>query len=369
MQKNKLHFQSDINLPLGFIKPSTENINDDYPVMRAGMNYNRVLKKLESSRGIKVEGSYSTALVFYSWLKRIINTKYPVYDYLSSRKTKAVLNEKAGKILIKITDHRPDLEKAPEIPWLKTFYPDKRNFLISLPDLLGMNGAWQWYVKGIRYPMLNKSLHPFYGVYFPTRMEHLIMFDEWLSKNKRNFNFALDIGTGCGILSLIIARHGIAEIHATDINPNAVYSASQELIRHPSNSKIKIEKASFFGSLNKVGGLVVFNPPWIPGVCMNITDRGTYYENGFFNSFFKDADKMMAPGSTLCIIFSSFAIEAGITAFNPIEKETFLNNNFLLEEKITKKITERTSRRSKSWLNNIRNKEKTELWIFKKQGS
>lgn len=311
------------------------------------------------------EGTWSTAIAFYSWVKKTIASRYPVTGYISSRESKNILIERTSKILVKVENHSIDLKKAPYIPWLKAFYPDHDEFLISLPDILGMNGAWQWYKNGIRYGSLKETLHPFYGVYFPTRTGHLDMFDKWLCRNRGMFSSATDIGTGCGILSFLMARQGIEKIHATDINPNAVYSTKKEIERFGLTGKIIVEHLPLFGSQNKAKGLTVFNPPWIPGSCTNNIDRGIYYESGFFTNFFNEAKKIITGGSYLVIIFSNFAIEAGITERNPIEMEIRSGRDFLLSEKITAKVNERTSGK-KSWINDIRQRENTELWILKR---
>jgi hypothetical protein len=228
-----------------------------------------------------------------------------------------------------------------------------------------LNGAWQWFKNGIKYRLLNETLHPFYGVYFPTRTGHIEMFDEWLSLNRGRFSSATDIGTGCGILSFLMAKHGIEKIHATDINPNAVYSTRKEVERLKLSGKIFIEQLPLFGSQKQAGELTVFNPPWIPGSCANNIDRGIYYENGFFRNLFTEAKRVIASGNYLVLIFSNFAIEAGIADRNPIEMEINSGTGFLLEEKITKKVIERSSGK-KSWINTIRQREKTELWILKR---
>ena len=359
----------DAKIPGDLLKPEIFEPDKNSGTFSAGMNYSRALKELESGSTLTVRGSYATAISLYSWLKNRISSKHPVYDHISSRKARRVLNETASKILAGIKGHRIDLQRAPEIPWLKEFYPDNQDFLIPLPELLGMNGAWQWYKNGVTYPVHGQRLHPFYGVYFPARTEHLVMFDNWLSDNTGKFSSGLDIGTGCGILAIIMAKHGIENIHATDINPNAVYSSSLEFARLKTVKQISVEKASLFGSPREVRGLVVINPPWIPGECLNMMDRGIYYEKGFFENFFSEAGKRMAPGSTLAIIFSNFAIEAGIAEFNPVEKITGLTNSFILKEKITGKVTERTGNLSRSWVNPIREKEETELWILQKRES
>ncbi len=346
------------------IKPGISNFNDDLPVFTGGKNYRRFLKEIEN-REIVVHGSYPTALAFYSWLKKRTLKEYPVHDYLSSRIAKEMTGRLTKKILVPVRDHRIDLDRAPAIPWLMEFYPDTPHFLITLPDLLGMNGAWQWYMNGIQYPVLPYKLHPFYGVYFPTRHEHLILFDQWLGRENNRFESAVDIGTGCGILSFMMARHGIGRIHATDINPNAVYSMLLEGKRFDPGARITIEHSSFFGSLKEVRQLAVFNPPWIPGMWAGITDRGIYYKEGFFKNFFDEAGRILIPGSVLVIIFSTFALEAGISKTHPIEDECAVRGDFRIKERINRNVTERAGR-SKNWINMIRAQEKIELWVLKK---
>ncbi|MFP4366922.1 MAG: methyltransferase [Bacteroidales bacterium] len=352
-------------LPGELVKPKIFDLNEPLPVFGAGMDYRIILNKLETHNGILVHGSFPTALAFYTWLRKKFTSKYPVHNHISSRRTREIVAEKTNKIFVRISHHKIDLEKAPEIPWLKFFYPDRKEFLISLPDILGMNGAWQWYKNGIEYPVINHRIHPFYGVYFPTRTGHLLMFDKWLEKNRDRFVNAIDIGTGCGILSFIMAKHNIKTIHATDINPNAVWSTAQEVRRLGLKGRITVEQAPFFGSLEEFGGLAVFNPPWVPGKHNDILDKGIYYEKRFFDQFFIDVENKMKPGSTLAIIFSNYAVEAGITDNNPIEYNLKRSKKLILSEKITRQVDERTTRKSKTWINRIREKEQTELWILK----
>lgn len=359
-----------VNLPAGIttslLKPIIYGEESNPASFTAGMNFNETLKVLKSGNQVVANGSFATALTFYSWVRKRINLKHPVSDHTSSRRNKKLLNEYTSRILVRVINHRVDLSHAPDNPWLKEFYPDNSYFLMSLPDFLGMNGARQWYEKGIAYSVLEESIHPFYGVYFPTRTEHINLFSNWLSTSKNEFGCAVDIGTGCGILSLLMAKCGIRDIYATDINPNAVYSTIMEANRHRYGNIIRAEQASLFGSIKKFRGLTVFNPPWIPGKCNNFMDRSIYYEKGFFENFIREADLRMQPDSKLAIIFSNFAIEAGITDINPVEEIAVMNKNFIIEDKITGKVTERSREGKKSWVNRIRENEVTELWILKK---
>ncbi len=363
---NNDRWNADGKLPASLLRPPVFESVNEYPVFRAGMDYRRALGEMEKHGGILVKGSFPTALKFYSWLKNRIAAANPARDFLSSRKTKQTASEKTRKILVRVNSHQIDLEKAPPIPWLRSFYPENHDFLIPLPDLLGMNGAWQWYEKGISYPAIPWKLHPFYGVYFPVRTGHLTMFDEWLAQKGKSFRSASDIGTGCGILGFIMASRGIGKIYGTDINPNAVYSTGMEIERLGLQDRFEIEQASFFGSAGRVNELAVFNPPWIPGKGSSITDTGIYYDRTFFDTFFSEAEKMLAPGATLVLIFSNFAIEAGITAINPVEKALGQSRCFLLAEKITAKAREKPAVPPKGWMDRIRENEKIELWVLQR---
>jgi hypothetical protein len=337
-----------------------------YPVFQAGMDYRQTRRKMEKGRGILVKGSFPTALAFYSWVKNRIGAENPVHDFASSRKAKKIISEGTGKILVRVTNHRIDLEKAPPVPWLGSFYPGNNDFLISLPDLLGMNGAWQWYEKGIRYPWIEGKLHPFYGVYFPVRTTHLELFDNWLARNRKDFHTATDAGTGCGILGFIMASRGIEKIHGTDTNPNAAFSTGREIERRGLQQRFEVEQAPFFGSAGHVGGLAVFNPPWIPGTQYSLTDTGIYYGPGFYDLFLSEAEKKLVPGATLVIIFSNFAIEAGLTESNPVENTFGRSDEFSVTEKITARAREKVASRPGNWIDRIREREMIELWVLKR---
>jgi hypothetical protein len=355
----------DSKLPDNLLKPPIIEPGE-YPVFMAGMDYRQARKTMEKGSGILVKGSFATALKFYSWVKSRIIAENPVRDFVSSGKTKKILRESTGKILVRVTRHRIDLEKAPPLPWLGNFYPDDKDFLISLSDLLGMNGAWQWYEKGISYPWIPGRLHPFYGVYFPVRTAHLDLFDRWLARKGKYYATATDMGTGCGILGFIMATRGIEKIHGTDTNPNAVYSTAKEIERRELQHRFMIEQAPFFGSSNQVDGLAVFNPPWIPGTQNSITDTGIYYDPHLFDQLLYEAETKLVPGATMVIIFSNFAIEAGITVINPVEETLGRSKKFTIAEKITAKAREKVSGRPEDWLERIREKEMVELWILKR---
>jgi tRNA G37 N-methylase Trm5 len=228
-----------------------------------------------------------------------------------------------------------------------------------------MNGARQWYEKGILFPGLNHKLHPFYGTYFPTRTEHLELFEKWLS-GKKDFKIAMDMGTGCGVLTFYMMKHGIKNIISTDINPNALYSLEQDLERTGMQAHVKLMQTSFFDGLNNTQpDLVVFNPPWIPLETHTSIDKAMYYPPGFFEEFFRQAYEKTSGTCRLVILFSTFAHSAGISEEHPVEKELQTGNRFSLIDKFTTNIHQKASPR-KDWLSQIRMHEEAELWVLRK---
>ncbi len=334
-----------------------------------GTPFGRIRNMLDNGIDICIGGTYGFAMSFYSWLKQQMGKKFPIWDYNSSRAYKHAWYDVRSKIWMGIENGVPLLEKAPQNPWLKSFYPDKNGFFITFSDFLGMNGARQWYDRGIRYPVIDHAVHPFYGVYFPTRHSHLRLFDDWIGSAK-GFHRAADIGTGCGILSFIMLKHGVHTIHATDINPNAIYSIGQDIhrlgISH--GDHIFPEHANLLGSfLPKPEDLIAFNPPWIPEQSDKILDQGCYYTPGFFERFFREMKEKCPPGTRIAILFSDFALLAGVAREHPIaEALQLFEKDFTMELCEQRPVSEKPSK-TKSWIHSIRDQEKVELYIIKKK--
>jgi len=356
------------HLPEELIKPDIRCGDENILKIQPGTTFGKIYHMLKSGRDICLCGSWGFAMAFYTWFKKKVAGSYPVTDYETSRIQQAALKKLLSGFLVQVKSHQVALDKAPPNPWLRSFYPKNKSFLISFSDLLGMNGARQWYEKGIRYPVLNHRIHPFYGVYFPTRHEHLQLLDEWLTDHN-HFQRAADIGCGCGVLSFLLYKHGIKTIHATDINPNAVYSFRRDLERQnlQVNGNFYTEQASLLGSFRpSQNDLVVFNPPWIPEKPQKTLDAAFYYENRFFDDYFDQMNQTCRPGTILALIFSDFSIAAGIEEKNPVEQALQSHQkHFSLLSRIQKPVTQKASRK-KSWIQQVRNKETVELFIIRK---
>lgn len=332
----------------------------------AAENNRKIAAQLAKGRSFCLEGTWGTAMAFYSWLKKHVAQQVPAIDYASSRRQREALGRLTSHLYLRIHNYHPDLKKAPGNVWLQEFFRGKQVFYMRFTDYLGMNGARQWFEKGIQFPGLKVRIHPFYGTYFPTRTEHLELFDQWLAQQPP-MQSAMDIGTGCGVLTFYMLKHGIGHITATDINPNALYSLQQELDRNPAATGVQLKQTSFFdGIALPEPGLIVFNPPWLPMPSHTFIDKAMYYEPGFFETFFSEAFAVLSPKCAMVLLFSDFARVAGISAEHPVEHELNHGGRFILREKTERPLQQPSSGR-KSWLQKIRSSEKAELWVLQKK--
>ncbi len=73
----------------------------------------------------------------------------------------------------------------------------------------------------------------------------------------------LDMGCGCGIISIVAALKG-AKVLSVDINKSALRNTELNAIKHKVKSKIKVLSSDLFGNVNGVFDYIYFNPPYVP---------------------------------------------------------------------------------------------------------
>ena len=91
-----------------------------------------------------------------------------------------------------------------------------------------------------------------------------ILLGAWCDTN--NASKCLDIGTGSGIIALMLAQRTQNEIHAVEINETAYLQAKQNIEMSPWNKNINITNTSFQTFCNNFNkdkfDLIVSNPPY-----------------------------------------------------------------------------------------------------------
>tara|TARA_B100000959_G_C14921391_1_gene599656 strand:- start:456 stop:1508 length:1053 start_codon:yes stop_codon:yes gene_type:complete len=342
-----------------WIRPEPLNCADDVPIVTREQDAPTVAQSLCDGQNACVGDLYSTGLAALAEVRRLLSSDAQLNTYEASRQNRRAYRQASHRLLVPIRNREIALRKSPTIGWLVELYPDISDFHLTFPQVQGLNSSWQWYERGVELPGLERRLHPFYGTYFPTRHDHLALFDEWLRSYTGQKDRALDIGTGCGVLAMMLGRAGFSRVLATDTNPNAIESVRRDLKRLNLEAGIEPVVADFLGE-ETGADLIVFNPPWLPGEPEGPIDEAVYYEEGFFERFFNGAATHMAADARLVMLFSGLAEDVLASSTHPIEAELSSSSRFGLVQKLERAVqpsSKKTRRRKRSV-----DREKVELW-------
>ena len=304
---------------------------------------------------------YSTGLLVLKALKLHLEKHYKQDTFNQQREFRAEYNKLSNKLLVSVSNHKLKVKKSPEIGWFKELYPELKDYLLPFPKVQGLNSAWQWFKKGIHIPGLNINIKPYYDTYFPTRFEHLELFNEWIEETKITKETAYDIGVGSGVLTFKLLQDGFSKIIATDTNPNAIVGMEKAL---RGNSFVDLHLGNLFANCNTPADLIVFNPPWVP-INQEIKgiDKAIFYDDKLFPDFFEQASKRLKPDGRLVLIFSNLAEVTNVTKENPIQLELLNNSRFEKDVLLTKPVSKASSKtkRDQNW----RKDELVQLWVLK----
>lgn len=177
--------------------------------------------------------------------------------------------------------------------------------LISLRDVQGALGAAQWREKGVPISGLDLSIHPYYGVFAPTRHEYVqLLLDAPLPAVR---DVAFDIGTGTGLLAIVLAQRGVQQVLATDLNPRALACAQDNLTRL-GLPQVTLEQADLFPAAAPLAHLIVCNPPWLPAKPSSPLEYAVYDQgSAMLRRFLNNARAHLAPQGEVWLILSDLA--------------------------------------------------------------
>ena len=328
-----------------------------------GTDPKQAIEVLESGNPVLIKGFYSNGLSLLKELQTHLNKKLPNKTFLEQRKYRVEFHKLSSLILIQIIGHKIAVKRSPSIGWLEKLYPENSDFLLPFTKVQGLNSSWQWFLNGITIPVLRNKLHPYYGTYFPTRFEHLELFDNWLKRYDGPKKSAIDVGVGSGVLSLQMVKHGFQKVFGTDTNPNAIVGLTEFMGDTKLSRKIELDFGNLFGKWEKQTELIVFNPPWLPKLHnLDSIDEAIYYDENLFPDFFSEAKQRLLPDGKLVLIFSNLAQITNVTKDHPIEKELAEGGRFKLEKCFKKRVKTASSKtkRDQHW----RATEEVELWVL-----
>ncbi|MGB1226634.1 MAG: methyltransferase [Poseidonibacter sp.] len=345
-------------------RPNIIDINKDEAIgFYRKMDTKETVKQMLEGKYVIVEEYFSNGLQVLEELKKNLSSKYQGKDFQTQRDYRSAYREASHRLVIKIVDNKITVKKAPQIGWLEILYPEISDFYISFPEVQGMNSSWQWHKKGLEIKTLGINLHPYYGTYFPTRFDHLKLFDKWLKKYDGSKEKAIEIGVGSGILSFQLIQNGFNDIYASDTNKNAIIGVKEEAKRLGYEDKFTLNHADLFENCDVKADVIVFNPPWIKAKhkLEEGIDKAMYYEGELFNNFFEQAMQHLNPNGKIVLIFSNLAQVVDDNTSHPIIDELRNNNRFRKDLHLTREVRA-SSRKTKR--TDQRASEKVELWVL-----
>lgn len=204
------------------------------------------------------------------------------------------------------------LRRAPEVreACAEAYGPaPARDSLVALRELLGVIGAHEWRRRGVEVPELGGAhIHPHYGVFSPVRGEYLeLIANAPLPDVER----AVDIGTGTGVLSAILALRGIRNITATDLDPRAIACARENLARLGFDKQVEVIEADLFAP--GLADLIVCNPPWVPAEARIASDHAVYDpDSRMLRGLVGGLREHLSPGGEGWLIISDLAERLGL---------------------------------------------------------
>lgn len=96
-------------------------------------------------------------------------------------------------------------------------------------------------------------------VYEPSDDTFLLL--EYLETMDLNNKTILEIGTGCGLVSIFIAKNFKAKVHAGDVNPYAILYS--RLNNRLNGTRVDFRLSCLFEEFDQVYDIVLFNAPYL----------------------------------------------------------------------------------------------------------
>ena len=214
-------------------------------------------------------------------------------------------------VLIELSaDFAIALRRAPDwsLACRQAYGPADTPSLVSLRELLGVVGAYEWRKNGVEVAALQGRIHPHYGVFSPLRGEYI---DLVAAAPLPTTQLAFDIGTGTGVLAVVLLRRGVTKVVATDQAPRALACAQDNLQRLGLSDRVDLHQVDLFPAGQ--APLLLCNPPWVPARPSSGIEQAVYDEDSrMLRGFLAGAAAHLAPQGEAWLIMSDLAEHLGL---------------------------------------------------------
>jgi methylase of polypeptide subunit release factors len=187
--------------------------------------------------------------------------------------------------------------------------PTGEDSLVSLRELLAVVSAHEWRKKGVPVPAVEGRIYPHYGVFSPVRGEYVDLVAK--APLPANCDLAFDIGTGSGIIAAILARRGVKQVVATDMDERALACAAENVEKLGLAAAVRLVKTDLFPEGR--ARLVVCNPPWLPAQPTSPVEYAVYDpESRMLRGFLGRLAEHLEPDGEGWLIISDIAEHLGL---------------------------------------------------------
>lgn len=268
-----------------------------------------------------------------------------------------------NKVLVELVDGKCGLGRAPDVQEAVEHAlggPVRGSVVLSLRELTGILGAFEWRRKGVYLSSLDARIHADYGVYSPVRGEYLKLIHEAPLNSPA---VAWDIGTGTGVIAAILAHRGVPEVIATDISDRAITCAANNFERLSIQDKVSLVSTSLFpeGKAN----LIVCNPPWLPAKATSSIEQAVYDpKSQMLKGFLSEVAQHLHPEGEAWLVMSDLAEIIGLRSENDLSNWITDSGLVVAEKRSTVPVHGKANDRSDP-LFHVRSKEVTSLYRLK----
>lgn len=289
------------------------------------LNAHAALAKVRRGEFLLHEGDFHNAKQLLGAMgRRLPEPRWvasPLAAFRAERQSRQLEHETLSRIVVKLDkDYALQMGRAPDVSRACKWVwgpPTAEETVVPLKQLLGMLGAAEWRKKGLEVPGVKGKLHPHYGVYLPTRNEYVQLVSGIRDvKGKTVF----DLGTGTGVLSIILLQKDAASVVATDIDTRSIACATENAIALGYGGKFRAVEADLFPEGK--ADIVISNPPWIPEPPKNRVDRAVFDEdNRFLKGFLHGLPSHLNEGGRGYLVLSDLAVLLGVRERGWLEQE------------------------------------------------
>lgn len=269
-----------------------------------------------------------------------------------------------GMLLIEISvGYHINLRRAPDVKAAceHAYGKSAQSFIVSLRELLGLIGAYEWSKNGVEIPAINNKIYPSYGVFSPIRGEYLNLVDT--APLPVPCNLAFDIGTGTGVLAAILAHRGIKKVIATDNSQRALDCAQKNIDRLEMKNTVTIINADLYpGEEYGKADLIVCNPPWLPARPSSTLESAVYDDNSkMLKGYLNGLKAHLNDAGEGWLILSDFAEHLGLRTREELQ-DWIDAAGLKVIDKIDTKATHQKTLDASDPLHTARKAEVTSLW-------